>query len=85
MQPQSHHHGRIYCFIENGFDMLLSFYRQTLDVVLRHQAITLFVFFITMVVTGVMMYYMPKGFFPIQDIGLINGIRRQPRIFRRGI
>ena len=74
MQPQSHHHGRIYCFIENGFDMLLSFYRQTLDVVLRHQAITLFVFFITMVVTGVMMYYTPKGFFPIQDIGLINGI-----------
>jgi multidrug efflux pump subunit AcrB len=32
------------------------------------------VFFITMGITGVMMVYMPKGFFPIQDIGLIQGI-----------
>jgi multidrug efflux pump subunit AcrB len=41
---------------------------------LRHQPITLFVFFATMALTGAMMYYTPKGFFPIQDIGLINGI-----------
>jgi len=32
------------------------------------------VFFATMALTGAMMYYTPKGFFPIQDIGLINGI-----------
>ncbi len=74
MRPQSHHHGRIYRFIENGFEMLLSFYRQTLDVVLRHQAITLLVFFATMALTGAMLYSIPKGFFPIQDIGLISGI-----------
>jgi multidrug efflux pump subunit AcrB len=53
---------------------MLSFYRVTLDVVLRHQAITLCVFFATMALTGAMMFYTPKGFFPIQDIGLINGI-----------
>src|ERR1700678_87404 len=74
MQPETHEHGRVYRIIENGFDAMLSFYRRTLDVVLRHQAITLGVFFATMILTGVMMYYTPKGFFPIQDIGLINGI-----------
>jgi multidrug efflux pump subunit AcrB len=74
MRPESHDHGPIYRFIEAGFDALLSFYRRTLDVVLRHQGATLAVFFITMAITGVMVVYTPKGFFPIQDIGLINGI-----------
>ncbi len=74
MRPQSHSHGPIYRFIEAGFDLMLLFYQRTLDVVLRHQAITLFVFFATMALTGWMMYNTPKGFFPIQDIGLINGI-----------
>jgi HAE1 family hydrophobic/amphiphilic exporter-1 len=53
---------------------MLSFYRSTLDIVLRHQAITLGIFFATMVLTGAMMYYTPKGFFPIQDIDLLSGI-----------
>jgi multidrug efflux pump subunit AcrB len=53
---------------------MLSFYQRTLNVVLHHQRITLFVFFATMALTGWMMYSTPKGFFPIQDIGLINGI-----------
>jgi hydrophobe/amphiphile efflux-1 (HAE1) family protein len=74
MRPESHQHGRIYRFIEAGFDAMLSFYRSTLDVVLRHQGITLAVFFATMVLTGTMVYYTPKGFFPIQDIDLISGI-----------
>jgi hydrophobe/amphiphile efflux-1 (HAE1) family protein len=66
--------GPVYRLIEGGFDRMLSFYQRTLDVVLRHQAITLGVFFATMALTGVTLYYTPKGFFPIQDIGLINGI-----------
>ena len=74
MRPESHHHGRIYRFIESGFDAMLSFYQRTLDIVLRRQGITLGVFFATMALTGVMLYDMPKGFFPIQDIGLIAGI-----------
>jgi hydrophobe/amphiphile efflux-1 (HAE1) family protein len=74
MRPESHEHGRVYRFIESGFDAMLSFYQRTLDIVLRHQPITLGVFFATMAVTGAMLYYTPKGFFPIQDIGLINGI-----------
>jgi hydrophobe/amphiphile efflux-1 (HAE1) family protein len=74
MRPEGHDHGAVYRFIETGFDAMLSFYRRTLEVALRHQGMTLAVFFVTMAITGVMMVYMPKGFFPIQDIGLINGI-----------
>jgi hydrophobe/amphiphile efflux-1 (HAE1) family protein len=74
MRSETHDHGALYRGIEAGFDAMLSFYRRTLDLVLRHQGITLTVFFVTMAITGVMMVYMPKGFFPIQDIGLINGI-----------
>jgi len=44
MRAETHDHGRLFRFIELCFDALLSFYRRTLDVVLRHQAITLGVF-----------------------------------------
>jgi hydrophobe/amphiphile efflux-1 (HAE1) family protein len=74
MRPDNHAPGRIYRVIEGVFDAMLAFYRRTLDVALRHQGITLAVFFITMGITGVMMVYTPKGFFPIQDIGLLKGI-----------
>ncbi len=74
MRPELHHHGVVYRFIESIFDAMLAFYQRTLDVVLRHQAVTLGVFFATMAITGYMMVTIPKGFFPIQDIGLINGI-----------
>ena len=72
MHRESAGHGRIYRAIEGGFNAMLSFYRVTLDVVLRHQAITLGVFFATMALTGVMFIQIPKGFFPIQDTGMIS-------------
>jgi HAE1 family hydrophobic/amphiphilic exporter-1 len=49
-------------------------YRHTLDIVLRHQAVTLCVFFATVVLAVVMAIQIPKGFFPIQDTGLIGGL-----------
>ena len=73
MHRESGRHGAIYRAIEAGFNAMLSFYRRTLDVVLRHQAITLGVFFATMVLTAIMFLQIPKGFFPIQDTGLISG------------
>jgi HAE1 family hydrophobic/amphiphilic exporter-1 len=66
-------HGRVYRIIESGFDAMLAFYRRTLDVVLRHQPITLGVFFCTMALTVILAIEMPKGFFPIQDTGMIQG------------
>jgi hydrophobe/amphiphile efflux-1 (HAE1) family protein len=73
MHHKSGRHGAIYRAIEAGFNVMLSLYRRTLDVVLRHQAITLGVFFATMALTAVMFVQIPKGFFPIQDTGLISG------------
>jgi hydrophobe/amphiphile efflux-1 (HAE1) family protein len=72
MHHDSNQHGRIFRVIEAGFSGMLSFYRRTLDIVLRHQPITLGVFFATMVLTAVMFIQIPKGFFPIQDTGMIS-------------
>jgi HAE1 family hydrophobic/amphiphilic exporter-1 len=72
MHRESGTHGRVFRVIEAGFNAMLSFYRRTLDVVLRHQAITLGVFFATMALTAVMFIQIPKGFFPIQDTGMIS-------------
>jgi hydrophobe/amphiphile efflux-1 (HAE1) family protein len=67
-------HGRLYRTIEAGFDAMLAFYRRTLGIALRHQAITLAVFFATLALTIVLAFQIPKGFFPIQDTGLIQGL-----------
>ncbi len=67
-------HGRLYRAIEWAFDATLAGYRRGLDVVLRHQFATLMVFFATVVTTGVLFVFIPKGFFPTQDIGMILGI-----------
>ena len=74
MHRHSHQHGWLYRAIEAVFDGMLAGYRRTLDIVLRHQAITLGVFFATLALTVVMMIQIPKGFFPIQDTGLISGL-----------
>ncbi len=74
MRRHSHQHGWLYRAIEAVFDSMLAGYRRTLDIVLRHQAITLGVFFATLALTVVMMIQIPKGFFPIQDTGLISGL-----------
>ena len=74
LKTASAEHGRLFGAIEAGFNMLLSGYRRTLDVVLRHQAITLGVFFATLALTIVMAVQIPKGFFPLQDTGLITAV-----------
>ncbi|MGA6966906.1 MAG: efflux RND transporter permease subunit, partial [Xanthobacteraceae bacterium] len=72
MHRETGRHGAIFRVIESGFNAMLSFYRRTLDIVLRHQAITLGVFFATIALTAVMFIRIPKGFFPIQDTGMIS-------------
>src|SRR5262249_26080330 len=73
MRAQSHEHGRLYRPIEGFFDAMLAGYRPTLEVALRHQRTTLAVFFATMALTVVMFLEIPKGFFPIQDTGVVVG------------
>jgi multidrug efflux pump subunit AcrB len=74
MRRPTHEHGRVYRAFETFFESLLAGYRRTLDVALAHQAITLAVFFATLVFTGVLFVTIPKGFFPIQDTGQIFGL-----------
>src|ERR1700741_5189539 len=66
-------HGRFYEITERGFDKMLHAYERGLDVVLRHQFLTLCVFLATLVLTVYLFLSIPKGFFPQQDAGLITG------------
>jgi hydrophobic/amphiphilic exporter-1 (mainly G- bacteria), HAE1 family len=67
-------HGRVYAIVEGFFDGMLARYSQGLDWVLAHQRTTMLVFLITLVSTGLLYVYVPKGFFPQQDTGLITGL-----------
>ncbi len=56
------------------FRALTSFYASTLRIVLDHQGITLLVALGTFFLTGYLYVTIPKGFFPIQDTGVIQGV-----------
>jgi multidrug efflux pump len=59
---------------ERGFNWVIGRYDRALNVVLDHQPLTLLVFLITLVVTVALYVVAPKGFFPVQDTGVIQGI-----------
>jgi multidrug efflux pump len=65
---------RFYRVTEHGWKAIISFYDRTLQVVLRHQTTTLVVAAGTLVLTILLYLYVPKGFFPIQDTGVIQGV-----------
>jgi multidrug efflux pump subunit AcrB len=67
-------HGFLYRMIEGFFEGMIGFYRRTLDIALRHQFITLMTFFATMILTMFLYVYIPKGFFPSQDTGVVLGV-----------
>jgi multidrug efflux pump len=56
------------------FRALTRFYASTLQTVLNHQAVTLLVALGTFLLTGYLYVTIPKGFFPIQDTGVIQGV-----------
>ena len=74
LSPEAHSHGRIYTMIERMFDAMLRFYERTLDVALRFRFVILMVFIGTVALTGVLYVFIPKGFFPTQDTGIVIGI-----------
>ena len=59
---------------ENVFRKIVDFYGRTLQWVLRHQTATLVVAVGTLVTTLLLYLVIPKGFFPVQDTGVILGI-----------
>jgi multidrug efflux pump len=70
--------GRFYKASEHVFDRIIAFYGRTLKFVLGYQTITLLVAVATLVLTIVLYIVIPKGFFPIQDTGEIQGISQAP-------
>ena len=66
-------HGRLYRLSENGFQWILGKYEVSLAWVLRHQPMILLITILTMAATGFLYVKIPKGFFPQQDTGRING------------
>jgi multidrug efflux pump len=66
--------GRFYQASERVFERMIAFYGRTLKFVLRYQTITLLVALGTLVLTVFLYILIPKGFFPVQDTGVIQGI-----------
>jgi len=71
--------GRFYRASERVFENMIAFYGRTLKFVLRFQVITLFVALGTLVLTILLYIAIPKGFFPVQDTGVIQGISQAPQ------
>jgi multidrug efflux pump len=65
---------RLFRVTEGAWNSVLHLYDRTLKVVLRHQFTTLVVAISTLVLTIYLYVVIPKGFFPIQDTGVIQGI-----------
>jgi multidrug efflux pump len=66
--------GRFYKVSERMFEQTIAFYGRTLDWVLGHRTLTLIVAVATLVVTLLLYVAIPKGFFPVQDTGEIQGV-----------
>ena len=71
--------GRFYRWSETVFNRVIERYGTTLTWVLRHQQATLLIAGLTLVATVLLYIVAPKGFFPIQDTGVIIGISEAPQ------
>jgi multidrug efflux pump len=60
-------------------EALIRSYARGLNIVLRHQTLTLFVALATFVLTALLYLAIPKGFFPAQDTGLIQVVTQAPQ------
>jgi multidrug efflux pump len=78
--------GRMYQASERIFERMIAFYGRTLKVVLRFQPITLLVAVGTLLLTIYLYEIIPKGFVPVQDTGVIQGISQaSPTIGAKGM
>ncbi|HTS51038.1 MAG TPA: multidrug efflux RND transporter permease subunit [Bryobacteraceae bacterium] len=73
MLKSKHEHGRFYNFSERIFQWVLSTYASGLDVVLNHTVPVIMVMGLTVAVSVYLYIEIPKGFFPQQDTGRLQG------------
>src|SRR5438445_6023110 len=64
---------------EDAFNAVIAFYVRTLQFVLRYRTTTLLATVGTLVGTILLYIYVPKGFFPVQDTGVIIGVSDAPQ------
>src|SRR5262249_10326072 len=64
---------------ESAFNALRARYERSLAIVLRHQPLTLIVAIATFALTILLYSSIPKGFFPVQDTGMIQAIAEAPQ------
>jgi multidrug efflux pump len=75
----SQKHGRLYMATERVFERILNIYRHSLHWVLDNSVLTLTILFLTVALNVVIVFKIPKGFFPQQDTGSLAGAAQGPQ------
>jgi len=78
-EPKAEEQGRFYRASGAWIDWLIKHYGSALQWVLRHQPLTLLVAVASLALTVFLYMVVPKGFFPVQDTGVIQGISEAPQ------
>ncbi|HGM6310852.1 MdtB/MuxB family multidrug efflux RND transporter permease subunit [Pseudomonas putida] len=78
-EPKEEEQGRFYRASGAWIDWLIKHYGNALQWVLKHQPLTLLVAVASLVLTVFLYMVVPKGFFPVQDTGVIQGISEAPQ------
>jgi multidrug efflux pump len=76
--PKKVKHGRLYQASERAYERVIEYYGRTLQWVLKHQTATLLATVGALALTMYLYVIVPKGFFPVQDTGVILGISEGP-------
>ena len=79
LRPEREQQSRFSRVAGRGFDRVIAKYERALDWVLERQPATLLVWLAALVLTVVLYFIVPKGFFPVQDTGVIQGISDAPQ------
>ncbi len=78
-EPEAHEQGRFYRSSGAAIDWMVERYAVGLRWVLKRQPLTLLVAVATLGLTVLLYLVVPKGFFPVQDTGVIQGISEAPQ------
>ncbi|WP_296232048.1 MdtB/MuxB family multidrug efflux RND transporter permease subunit [Pseudomonas sp. UBA4617] len=78
-EPEPEAQGRFYRASGAWIDWLIRHYGNALQWVLKHQPLTLLVAVASLALTVFLYMVVPKGFFPVQDTGVIQGISEAPQ------
>lgn len=78
-EPKAEEQGRFYRASGACLEWMVAAYGRKLQWVLKHQPLTLLVAVATLGLTVVLYLMVPKGFFPVQDTGVIQGISEAPQ------